>query len=439
MRFQDEEDWAATPPARVPVRHARSSAQPPSPDGELGALVDLTLQRGFAMLRFPARLERRFVRETAAAWRRTLGISCTMGALAFSMMLLADWAMVPDVLAEAAMLRLGVFAPLGLLAAWWLKRHPRVFVQELVAVALCLLAAGLHAGLCLLSDSPQATAYLAGLAMVLLYWCVFVRVRFWLALPLAAGFMLGFAALWWLAPLEPFALVVPAALQLSTTAVFTVYARYVLEHEERHNYLLALRQRVLQHEWNVANERLEHMSLTDTLTQLANRRHFDDFLTRTWRRAAVKGSRVSVLMLDVDHFKGFNDRYGHPAGDRCLSAVGRCLRDIVGGPRDLAARYGGEEFVAVLPDLDIRQAQRLAERVRSAIQGLGIEHEASTPFGVVTASIGIATLAARSPGGSPARLLALADAALYRAKDGGRNRVMTEPRYAVSERRVSNA
>jgi len=161
---------------------------------------------------------------------------------------------------------------------------------------------------------------------------------------------------------------------------------------------------------------------TDALTRLANRGQFDEVLHTEFQRLKRSGSPLSLILLDVDHFKLFNDRYGHPAGDECLRRLARALKAAVGRPSDLPARYGGEEFAVVLPDTGIKGAQALAERIRQAVEDLAIPHEGNSASAVVTVSLGTVTRA--GPGlHSPDTLLSLADEALYRAKQGGRNRI----------------
>ncbi|WP_159995750.1 diguanylate cyclase domain-containing protein [Roseomonas sp. 18066] len=185
-------------------------------------------------------------------------------------------------------------------------------------------------------------------------------------------------------------------------------------------------------------EELSALATTDGLTGLANRRHLDEALARAWQQAVERGAPLAVLLLDIDHFKLFNDQYGHPAGDAALRATAGAIRRCIRDKDDLAARYGGEEFAVILPGAEAAGAARVAERVRQAIAGLAIPH-ARHPLGHVTASIGIAALlpaaqlaaAADAPDdGAPAappgpeQLLAAADAALYEAKRQGRNRTI---------------
>ncbi|HOX33114.1 MAG TPA: GGDEF domain-containing protein [Spirochaetales bacterium] len=168
-------------------------------------------------------------------------------------------------------------------------------------------------------------------------------------------------------------------------------------------------------------ERLEELSRSDGLTGLANRRRLDELVAEELRRAARQEQRLALVMIDIDRFKRYNDRYGHLAGDECLRRVARTLAERARRPGELAARYGGEEFLALLPGLAADRALRWAEALRREIEALGIEHEDSEA-GVVTVSCGVASLV--PPRGlAPEAALELADRALYRAKAAGRNRV----------------
>jgi diguanylate cyclase (GGDEF)-like protein len=181
-------------------------------------------------------------------------------------------------------------------------------------------------------------------------------------------------------------------------------------------------------ERKMLEEKLSTMALTDSLTELMNRRSFDETLTREWKRAVRHGSQVSLLFLDLDHFKRFNDRYGHQAGDDCLRAVAEAVSDAV-RTTDRVARYGGEEITVILPSTSAAGAVEAAEKVRSAVEALRLSHEGNPEgAGWVTVSVGVATAVARRGEfveGMPKALLEAADSAMYRAKREGRNRVVT--------------
>ena len=164
-------------------------------------------------------------------------------------------------------------------------------------------------------------------------------------------------------------------------------------------------------EYKNLEQKLAALAAIDGLTGLANRRHFDERLENEWARARREGTTLSLLMIDVDHFKKFNDRYGHPAGDACLKSVANVLAAQVRRPADLAARYGGEEFVVLLPNATNADAE-------------GIVHDMNLPSRQVTVSIGGAAADCRGNQAPCQSLIAAADRALYSAKENGRNRLV---------------
>lgn len=173
------------------------------------------------------------------------------------------------------------------------------------------------------------------------------------------------------------------------------------------------------------NAELAHLAHSDGLTGLANRRRFDEALDAEWRRAARDDGPISLLLIDVDRFKLFNDRYGHQGGDACLRAVAEAVRGITARPGDLSARYGGEEIAVVLPGTDAAGAAAVAERIRRAVEALALPHAGNPRCGgVVTVSLGCATSGPEAGRLTDAgALIAAADACLYEAKRTGRNRV----------------
>jgi diguanylate cyclase (GGDEF)-like protein len=173
------------------------------------------------------------------------------------------------------------------------------------------------------------------------------------------------------------------------------------------------------------NRTLERLAMQDGLTGLANRRQFDVTLGNEFSRAMRNASTLALIMIDVDCFKQYNDIYGHAAGDECLRTISRTIKDLTPRrPGDLAARYGGEEIAVLLPNTDVAGAVTVAEKIRTAIRNLEIEH-LGNPAGFVTLSAGVDALAPVRGAAEPTKLIHAADKALYMAKAGGRNRVCT--------------
>jgi diguanylate cyclase (GGDEF)-like protein len=209
-----------------------------------------------------------------------------------------------------------------------------------------------------------------------------------------------------------------------------------------------------QIELKLAGDRLRALATTDGLTGLANRRVFDEALQREWSRAQRNGDPLSLLMIDVDHFKRYNDHYGHLAGDQCLVHVAQTLGAVINRPADLVARYGGEEFVALLPGTDASGAASLASSLLQAVQALAIPHAGSDTADRVTISVGVGsydesceawslrsgvTKSALSDPALATDLVAASDEALYAAKRAGRARASSVVIDRAIARRVADS
>jgi diguanylate cyclase (GGDEF)-like protein len=393
----------------------------PKSDAHMAACIEQTLQGGFAALTFPSDLESRYEAVTSGQRIRELKASGVAIAFLMNLFLLSDRAMVPDMFQLAMSCRLGLYMPAMLGGIFLIDRFKSVIWREVFVAQAGVLACVIQLLMCVGSQSPHAMAYLVGITMVIFFNNVYSRIRFWVALPVNAVYLGMFALGASLFPSVDWALLVPIALMLASTSAFTLYYLYSLEHEERHNFLLGQRQKALADALGHANAKLTRVSRTDALTQVANRRHFDEHLAQVWQRARKDTHDVTVLMMDIDHFKPFNDRYGHPAGDACLQKVASVIRQGLRRPGDLVARYGGEEFIAVLHKATPEQVQMAAERVRAAVAALNIKHEGSPLHGCVTISVGWASACPGAESAGVSGLIARADEALYQAKNRGRN------------------
>ncbi|WP_307720465.1 diguanylate cyclase [Massilia atriviolacea] len=176
-----------------------------------------------------------------------------------------------------------------------------------------------------------------------------------------------------------------------------------------------------QHRLAEANIELQKLAALDGLTGIANRRRFDDVIKLEWQRGQREQKPLSLLMCDIDHFKAYNDSFGHLPGDLCLKKAAAVLTENLKRPADLAARYGGEEFAIILPDTSLAGAQVVANAVRGHLERLAMDNP-QAPGGIVTMSIGVASVVP-ARGDTPEQLTARADKALYAAKSAGRNRV----------------
>lgn len=211
----------------------------------------------------------------------------------------------------------------------------------------------------------------------------------------------------------PMGVKVLGAALMAGVAYLSLRSNWFMEEERRAAFLGRLHVQLQR-------EATANAAKHDALTGLVNRRCLDEEARRLWDLGEAS-SPVAVIMIDIDHFKAFNDRYGHIAGDTCLKRVAGAIAAELRGSDDLAVRFGGEEFLMVLPQTGARRATEIAERIRRRIAGLGIPHEAAHPGAVVTASLGVAT--GRVSVHSLAELISGADIALYEAKRGGRDQV----------------
>ncbi|MEK6668186.1 MAG: diguanylate cyclase [Pseudomonadota bacterium] len=417
-----------------------TAAQPPLqslPESDFGAFRQCTsmdrihelLEHGFPWMFFPSDMEQQFQRDGAAARARRFLISGLISLFIYNGFLLADYLMARDVFWLAVELRLLVFTPISLLALYsfhkgalpWLRQAPPSIVDVLALLGGIGAAVSL-AIILMLSRSPLIYFYPVGFMVVITYGNVVQRLRFWFAVVFTVVLLGTFVGGVMATPDFPARLLWPISSMVLSVAMFTLSANYFLERDERRRYLLTLRERGLVSELSLAHTRLREVSDIDALTGMHNRRHIQEHLSLLWERARRDGDHLSLLLVDIDHFKKFNERYGNPAGDACLQKVARVLQDSQRRTGDTVARYGGEEFMVVLPRTDASFAVGAAERIRQAVEALQIRHESSTTALHLTASVGVVSCQA-GPQLTVEQVMAVAEQALQQAKLEGRNRV----------------
>lgn len=375
-------------------------------------------------LRFDRAIEADFRRDRAAArgWQAYYG--GLIAVLAFNVLLDAEYAN-HEIPAEsaAAMLcaaHLIVTIPCLLLIYAINKRRDAKLLELMMAAGYVLVTTG----------SVVINLHMAGdVAVYDAYTSVLILITCNLALPMSfetatVGSAFSVAALVFGAAIHPgFAPEARTSLSLLYVvgAVMTLTANYRFELADRVGYLNVLRERMRNDDISRANALLSEMSRTDFLTGLPNRRDFDERLAEAMQQARSDGAALSLLVLDIDNFKLYNDVLGHPKGDRCLRKVAQTIAANIDSNGAFAGRIGGEEFAVALPAVRAETAAALAERIREAIHALMIPHPGLGPQRQVTVSLGAASLNPDWPE-DPASLVARADAALYRAKRGGRNR-----------------
>lgn len=405
-------------------------------------MIPSSMSRSLPRLQFESKEdEHQFDRDSQAPRLRHFMLSGWVSLLTYNGFLVVDWLVNPDVFAMGAALRLAIFTSFGLATLLLATVFRKVFLALPSAVTeTSVMATGLLAALSIavvltspaMGHGPWSVFYHGGFVPVIMYGTVVQRLRF----NMAAGFTASILVIHWvcmaLAYRDDTAPVVPMLLFVSSMAVYTLIINYRLEYEERQRFLRQQRARMLRQQLDRSRIELEKAAGSDPLTGVANRRAFDGAMQTAWADATAYQSALSVLLVDVDHFKAYNDFYGHPAGDQCLRHVAQALQGLVNAEGGLVARWGGEEFAVVLPAHTLPRALDLANRARQAVQAANLRHERSSTCASVTVSIGVAsTIPAQDE--AWADLLAQADAALYEAKRAGRNRASAAgPRQPVT-------
>ena len=409
------------------------------------ARIDALLDKGFPWLRFPLDLERRFQSETQAGRRRHFLISGILSLWVYNGFLVADYMMTPDVFMLGVLLRVGLFTPMSAFFLYlvykgrlnWVDRNAP-FLYDLLAVIGGLTAAGSLAAILSHTDSPYVPYYHSGFMVVMVYGTTVQRMRFWWALFFSVAVLTMHVLTAWLAPGFDPALLPPIASLILSTALFVLAANYMMERDERRRHLLLLRDRALVADLTQTHQRLRDLSRMDTVTGLSNRRHVQEHLPQVWARAQDGRQRLALLMVNVDHFKKFHDRYGMVASEACLREVAQAVQACVHRPGEVVARYDDDTFVAILPDTDLPQATALAERIRQAVEARQLRHAASATSRHVTVSVGVATTQA-VPGQAPEVLVQAAEHALDEAKAAGRNRIAVQVLHPSAEVNASAA
>jgi len=382
----------------------------------------------------------RFNHAHARARLKRLVATAGCAVLLFNVFLLSDRELIPDAFALSLTSHLFILTPVVLTLVaighfaedWWLRRVPP-WVSEFnatwgtmaVASALCLNMWHTH--------SPHWAVYHSGLVPLLVFANLVQRLRFRYALvatlyivllPVVVIHAVGDR------PSPYLGLTNSVTLLLAVIGLYTLVSNFNLEMDERRSFLQAERARNLRAQLEQTQIHLQAMSRLDALTGLPNRRQFNDYLAAQLS-ASEQGRPLSVLLIDVDHFKAFNDRYGHPAGDQCLRLVAAALNVTMRGLPGLVARWGGEEFAAVLPGVDAHTAQQLGHSMVRMVRAMAMRHEDSPSAQHVSVSCGVASNPAASYVRDIDQLLQQADAALYAAKASGRNCSMFSPPVAT--------
>ncbi|WP_342148735.1 GGDEF domain-containing protein [Methylorubrum sp. SB2] len=389
------------------------------------ASIEAGLRRPWYRLRLPPVLEAQYRAETARGSGFTVQTWLAVFALFNVLSLVMDHDVFgPDAFRVPLWLTMGVFCPVAILAILSLRGRPTMLRMTAAASATGLVDTAIVLNSARLAPPAHTDSYVVLAAFVPLVVGLIAPLPFrhvvgycTASLALYAGLILAFDLA------GPGQTGLP--LLVSGLIIVPLKLGYSREWEAKNLFLLSLREKLQAEALARANARLTILSETDSLTALANRRHFSDCIERAWQASAEEGGWLGVLLLDIDHFKPFNDTAGHPAGDGALIAVAGALAAAIESRGGLAARYGGEEFVAFLPGADLAGAVEAGEAVRAAVARLALPHPGLSKGAHLAVSVGATAAhgATRAFGVTADDLLKAADLALYAAKAGGRDRV----------------
>lgn len=349
-----------------------------------------------------------------------------LGLLLFSF---ADYQVAPSAIYELLLVRCIAFLAVGI-SIWLLsKQKMKTEIVEsfhIHQLAICLCCIVVHL---ILMRVGQIVAeygnyhYQTGSMLLMFLVATVLRVDFRYAVPTIIVIYLSQVIFAQTISQLPASALLEHIAMFSMVAIFSCMANVSMEHEIRKTFLQSLLIQSEKKELEAAQDKLRQLSITDSLTGLMNRRGFEDRISSLWPSTIREKQLISAIMVDIDFFKQYNDREGHPAGDAAIKVVAETLSRHSKRPNDLAARVGGEEFLVVLPQTDHTQCRLVAESIRESVWLHAIEHPASPFDSRMTVSIGIATCAP-APGDTFSNVIVEADAQLYMAKAAGRNQVV---------------
>ncbi|MGC4061153.1 MAG: GGDEF domain-containing protein [Aquabacterium sp.] len=385
-------------------------------------LLARTLEGRFLSLRFPSALERLYRRGRSNQRRKQLAVASVVGLIIYNGFVFANKAMFPDIGEDVLLVQLWLSIFMMILTiTCFLMRMPLAWRESLYCLGTSVVA---FISTWVLAHSQQTSAlsFAVSLALIPMFSGVGARQPFWFTCATALITCVG--AAWLLTPHDALQRLVyiDSLFVIVNLTVYSLILAYTLEHSQRKEWLLAQLDARQRQALEAATQRLQQLSAVDPLTGICNRRQFEHDLNRIWQESLLDERPVAMLIVDVDHFKPYNDGYGHPQGDACLQQVADILTRAAHAGKGLAARMGGEEFGILLPGANVDAAVALGERLCEAVRAAHIAHSYSGA-GIVTISVGVASIRPDA-GVDRISLFATADKALYEAKRMGRDRVV---------------
>lgn len=381
-------------------------------DGLQPIVVEREIASVGRRLVFAEPIETLFERGGRAARLRLITLTSLIAVVIYNLFLALDWFLLNDVFAMMAIGRICIFTPIVLGMLWFAHVRPSKHGMDIFSMLSGLLAILIPTIVMVQSDSSSKLDYQYTNALIIMFGAVVQRARFYYTLAtLVSSVAIHFVIISSIETFD-FANFLAITMFYLTVLIHLSLASYILEYTERRSFLFALHATLLR-------DRIARAARTDPLTGLFNRRYLSEFFE------SLHGSSPRTLLailLDIDHFKTFNDSRGHIEGDACLRSVSACVAEVAAPSGGVTFRFGGEEVLVLVPEMDFGDGMRMAEAMRAAIEAAAIPHPALGVGRVVTASVGVA--GAVAPDVVLDDLIAAADTALYAAKRAGRNRVL---------------
>jgi len=394
---------------------------PQQADSSLLSDIDAALAARRILTPIPLLLRARYHAQHLAAHRPHNRRVIVGLVVLFDLFWFSQFGTAPELVVLSGIFRFAVLTPFALLFLW-LDRHDRLGrCYDATLLALAVAPSLISAVLCVLTTSDTTLSDVRATPLILLTTGLIARLT-----PAAVMTNAAFSTAAFIGSIIA-ALAIPRSelgsliLTDLSIAAAGIGFNFQMETRDRQVFLLHTGDQIRRAELAAQNLGLRHETQTDALTGVANRRCFDATLAVTWQRARSAGDWVGLIMIDVDHFKPFNDHYGHQGGDDCLRIVAEQARSQL-RVGDLLARYGGEEFAVILPGAPLMMVASIAERIRACVEALALPHAGIGPTARVTVSLGVTSLMP-ADGHNARRLIEAADSNLYDAKRTGRNRV----------------
>ena len=395
-------------------------------DSEIEMIVkasEALKRRGLGIFRFVDSLENKFKEYYFLNTLKHVRVALLTGIALFALFGVVDMQLHPNDRNHMWFIRYAVVCPtiFAGLAFTYLNKYRR-FMQPVLWFVMLTGGLGI-VGMVYFDPAPMKNYYYSGILLLIMGAFTFVSFRLYYAISWAATTLLAYELVANFATNTDANNIVQNTFSIVATVIIGSFSNCLMENYLRRDFLNTILLSLENEKLQRASEDLRRLSMSDALTTLGNRRHFDLMLDQEWMRAMRSATPISLILFDIDFFKHYNDNYGHQDGDECIRLVAQKLRGVAKRPSDTSARYGGEEFALLLSGTELADAAIIAEACRACVESLRIPHGHSSVSAVVTVSAGVATMIPHSDSSRKA-LVEAADKALYRAKAEGRNRVV---------------